>query len=146
MSDSYAFLRINTNTNESAERVSKYLAGHTRPDMEFEIPDEDDIDFDELEFLETPEEVNVAGKQLTARFEFIEEHDIEKLLKAIQGVDGFESAYALYGYEDYRVCLKFQDDRLRPIYTIEDNNKIDKQLWDMNWSTEALDWLIAHRG
>lgn len=146
MSDSYAFIRINTNTNESAERVSKYLAGHTRPDMESEIPDEDDIDFDELEFLETPEEIDVAGTQLTSRFEFIEESDIEKLLKIIQGVNGFESAYVLYGYEDYRVCFKFQDDRLRPIYTIEDDNKIDKQLWDMNWGTEALDWLIVHRG
>jgi hypothetical protein len=146
MSDSHAFIRINTNTTETADRVSKYLAGHTRPDMEFEIPDEDNIDFDELEFLEIPEEVDVAGTQITAWFEFIEEHDIQKLLKVIQGVNGFESAYALYGYEDYRVCYKFQDDRLKPIYTIEDDSKIDKQLWKMNWGAKALDWLIEHRG
>ena len=146
MSESHAFIRINTNTTETADRVSKYLAGNTRPDMEFEIPDEDNIDFGELEFLEIPEEVDVGGTQITAWFEFIEEHDIQKLLKVIQGVNGFESVYALYGYEDYRVCYKFQDDRLKPIYTIEDDSKIDKQLWGMNWGREALDWLIEHRG
>jgi hypothetical protein len=146
MSDSHAFIRINTRSIETAERVSKYLAGHTRPDMEFEIPDNDDIDFDELEFLEIPAEIELVSTQLTARFEFIEEHDIQKLLKVIQGVNGFESAYALYGYEDYRICFKFQDDSLKPIYTIEDDSKIDKQLWDMNWGRGALGWLIEHRG
>jgi hypothetical protein len=143
---SYALVRIIADSKEFVERIAKILDEDKRVELELETQDSNDIDWDELKYLESPKECDVNAKQLTAKFELVDQDDIEDILNLIQGMKGFEICYALCA-EDYdRNFLKYHDGNFQLVYANGDDIDIDRSLDGMEWGTQALDWLIANKG
>jgi hypothetical protein len=147
MSETYALMRVITDSTKTVRRIRRYLDEDARPESAEKIAKEDTIDFEDLELLEAPIEMKGKGNRLDAWFEFIDEDQLWDICQVIQGVNGFVTGYAMFADdEEYRVYYKCQGKKMVPIYRIEDDPELDEKLWELEWDVEAMDLIIEQRG
>ncbi len=144
MSESIAILRFKANTTESIERIKLYLNQVTRPVFSNEVPAQEACLFEAMEFVTGSVRITDYDKNtMYAWFEFVELDEIERIFKACDKINGIQSLYAYYADdEECRLYLTYCDAKLIPIYSIWDDEILDKKLWEMDWDEKALEMII----
>jgi len=144
MSETNAILRFKTSTEKATDRILFYLDEDTRPDFADEVPANESALCEAMEFADTPIQIEKTSETIIyAWFEFIELDEIEKMLLVFDCIEGILGRHVYFADdEEYRAYFEYRNNMLKPIYTIEDDTKIDQKLWEMDWNEKSLEWVI----
>ncbi len=147
MSETNAIIRFTSNLPEILKRIQFYLNDDTRPDFEDEVPNEEKAVFETMEFAEIPFQIERPNETtLDAYFEFIDETELESLIKALVWFKQ-DGAYLYFADdEEYKVYKQYHDDRFIELYHHMDDEAMDEKLWDLDWDHRAFDLIIDRFG
>ncbi len=147
MSETHAIVRLVGTDKASAERATFYLNSETRPDFEEEVPAPEKSVFEALEFAPLPVEIRVLNDTtIDAWFENAEVTELESVLIGLDALN-LKARYLFFSDdEEYKAYFQVEGKKLVSLYTIEDDDTLDKKLWDLDWDGQALSLIIGISG
>ena len=147
MSETYAIIRFTSGSSQTLKRIHFYLNRDTRPDFEEGVPNEERAVFKALEFAETPFEIKQRGKNtLEAYFEFVNESEMEDIIRALAFFKPTAAYLHFSDDEEYKVYIQYHKDRFIELYRYMDDEALDEKLWGLDWDHRAFDLIIERFG
>lgn len=147
MSETFALIRIQAKSPETADRIQLYLDGNTRPDFEEEVPASEQAVFALMEYAETPNNVKRVNElSIVAVFENAELEDVEAVVAAFDAFKPVDRYIFFADDEEFKGYFVYRSKKLRRLYTIQDDPTLDKKLSKLGWDERALDLIIERFG
>lgn len=143
MSEINAIIRFSSDSPKTLTRIQFYLNGDTRPDFEDEVPNEEKAVFEAMEFAEVPFELKQRNDTtLDAYFEFVDETELDNLIKALSWFKPDGAFLYFADDEEYKVYKQYYEGKFIDLYLYMDDEALDEKLWDLDWDHRAFDLII----